>query len=185
MPGARTAAFATLTRTATFGVVGSMRRTSALAALLLAACGQPAPDNMAETTSTGAPPVEAPEAGNAGAPAREAAGAVSACLIQDGGRIADNALRAIGTEPFWAVDVKGRCVTYSTPENQAGVRLWTRFEGTSENGQWTGALDGHPFVMRTRPEPGCSDGMSDNVYPIAVSITVRGEVRSGCAEPRQ
>ena len=94
-----------------------------------------------------------------------------------------NSIRAIGTEPFWGARVEGRCVTYSTPENQAGVRIWTRFEGTSESGQWTGALGGQPFVMRTRPEPGCSDGMSDRVYPVAVDLIVGGEERSGCAEP--
>lgn len=49
---------------------------------------------------------------NGGANADEAAaGDVSACLIQDGGRIPENRLHAVGTEPFWAADVQGRCVT--------------------------------------------------------------------------
>ena len=109
----------------------------------------------------------------------------SACLTgRDGSPVPANRIRALGTEPFWAAQVEGRCVTYSTPENQAGVRIWTQFQGTSENGRWAGALDGQPFVMITRPRPGCSDGMSDNRYPIEVALTVRGEQRSGCAEPR-
>jgi uncharacterized membrane protein len=108
----------------------------------------------------------------------------SPCLIQDGKPIPANAIRAIGTEPFWGARVEGRCVTYSHPDDQAGTRVWTKFTGSAANGVWTGSLRGQPFVMRTRAEPGCSDGMSDRRYPIAVSLTVGGEQRSGCAEPR-
>ncbi|MGI8706062.1 MAG: hypothetical protein ACR2JJ_09775 [Sphingomicrobium sp.] len=112
------------------------------------------------------------------------AGDVSACLIQDGNRIPENRLHAVGTEPFWAANVEGRCVTYSHPEDQDGTRVWTKFSGTAQNGTWTGALGNQPFVMATEPQPGCSDGMSDKRYPVAVTLTVRGEQRRGCAEPR-
>ena len=107
----------------------------------------------------------------------------SACLTQDGQPVPANRLRAIGTEPFWGARIEGRCVTYSHPEDQTGTRVWTRFSGTASEGSWTGTLGGKPFVMRTRPQPGCSDGMSDNRYPIAVALTVGGEQRSGCALP--
>lgn len=108
---------------------------------------------------------------------------ISPCLTQDGHAIPANRLRAVGTEPFWGARVEGRCVTYSHPQDQAGTRVWTKFSGSTANGVWSGALDGKPFVMRTRSESGCSDGMSDNRYPIAVSLTVGGEQRSGCAAP--
>ncbi|HZX80166.1 MAG TPA: hypothetical protein VFE72_04325, partial [Lysobacter sp.] len=108
----------------------------------------------------------------------------SACLVQDGRTLPANRLRAVGTEPFWGAQVDGRCVTYSHPDDPAGTRVWTRFSGTAEAGTWTGALDGRPFVMRTRPHAGCSDGMSDTRYPIAVSLTVGGAERMGCAAPR-
>ena len=42
--------------------------------------------------------------------------------------------------------------------------------------------DGKKFEMRVRPEAGCSDGMSDKRYPIAVELTVMGEKRKGCAD---
>jgi uncharacterized membrane protein len=109
--------------------------------------------------------------------------ATSACLIQDGKSVPANRLRAIGTEPFWGGRVQGRCVTYSHPDDQQGTRVWTRFSGSAAKGTWTGTLRGKPFVLRTRPQAGCSDGMSDNRYPIAVSLAVGGEQRTGCAQP--
>ena len=121
-----------------------------------------------------APPAETPPPG-----AHASAGA---CRMQDGKAVPPNLLRAVGTEPFWGARVEGRCVTYSHPENQAGTRVWTQFTGTRENGVWAGFYANQRFVLRTRPEAGCSDGMSDNRYPIAVSLTVAGEQRSGCAE---
>ncbi len=108
----------------------------------------------------------------------------SPCLNQEGEPVPVNAIRAVGTEPFWGARVEGRCVTYSHPEDQAGTRVWTKFSGSASAGSWTGTLNGKPFVMTTRPQAGCSDGMSDKVYPIAVSLSVGGEQRSGCAEPR-
>ena len=106
-----------------------------------------------------------------------------ACLTQDGKPVARNRIRAIGTEPFWGARIEGRCVTYSHPEDQHGTRVWTKFSGTTASGSWTGSLGGHPFVLRTRPQADCSDGMSDKRYPIAVTLTVGGEQRMGCAEP--
>jgi len=125
---------------------------------------------------------------NSAAPEMEpravAAKPASACLVQEGKVVPPNELHAIGTEPFWAVEVEGRCVTYSTPEDQKGTRVWTRFEGTATTGTWTGALEGQEFVMATTPQDGCSDGMSDKSYPIAVTLTAKGEQRRGCAEQR-
>ena len=128
-----------------------------------------------ESTGTGQPADETAAAPNSG----------SACLTgRDGKPVPANRIRAVGTEPFWAAQVEGRCVTYSHPENQSGTRVWTEFSGTTQNGTWSGFLNDRPFVMRTRPQQGCSDGMSDKRYPIAVSLTVNGEERTGCAEPR-
>ncbi|HEX2804408.1 MAG TPA: hypothetical protein VHN55_10595 [Sphingomicrobium sp.] len=156
-------------------------------ALLLAGCGvstAPAPERDKSATADPVPAPGEAAPNSERSKSAEAETPVSACLVQDGERIAEMGIHAIGTEPFWAADVKGRCVTYSHPENQAGTRVWTRFSGSAEAGSWTGALDGQKFVMVTRPEPGCSDGMSDKRYPIAVTLTVRGEERVGCAEPR-
>ncbi|MDQ3143307.1 MAG: hypothetical protein M3Q57_00305 [Pseudomonadota bacterium] len=108
-----------------------------------------------------------------------------ACYMQDGERLTMTPLRAIGTEPFWGARIEGRCVIYSTPEDQAGTRIWTKFNPGPDGGIWSGALGGRQFELRTRPAPppGCSDGMSDNRYPQSVTLRVRGETRTGCAKP--
>jgi uncharacterized membrane protein len=111
-------------------------------------------------------------------------GTAGACLMQGEERLQVRPLRAVGTEPFWGARIDGRCVTYSHPEDQAGTRVWTRYSaGANGSGTWSGALGGRPFVLRARPQPDCSDGMSDRRYPIAVALTVGGEERTGCAEP--
>jgi uncharacterized membrane protein len=111
------------------------------------------------------------------------AGPAGACMMQGTTRLTHGSLRAVGTEPFWGARIQGRCVTYSHPDDQSGTRVWTRYAATPGGGTWTGALNGRPFVLRTRAAPGCSDGMSDRRYPIAVTLTVSGERRTGCAEP--
>lgn len=166
-----------------------MKRIAIAAALAAVACGKAADQPQANAvTQQLEPATEAKTAADGSAvPAAPAetprTNAASPCLIQDGKAVPANSIRAIGTEPFWGASVEGRCVTYSTPDDQEGTRIWTRFTGSAENGRWQGALGGKPFVMVTRPEPGCSDGMSDNRYPIAVELNVSGEQRKGCARP--
>jgi uncharacterized membrane protein len=109
--------------------------------------------------------------------------ATSPCLVQDGKLLRLSPLKAVGTEPFWGARIEGRCVTYSHPDDQKGTRLWTRFTPGPDGGIWAGALGGHKFELRTRTAAGCSDGMSDKRYPIAVKLIVNDEQRSGCAEP--
>jgi len=117
------------------------------------------------------------------APPASPPGTAGACMVQEGERLRVAPLRAVGTEPFWGARIEGRCVTYSHPDDQAGTRIWTRYTRTANGGSWSGALGGRPFTLTTRAAPGCSDGMSDRVYPIAVELIVGGERRSGCATP--
>jgi uncharacterized membrane protein len=133
---------------------------------------------------TGAsPPEPAGAAAKPLATADPSGSKAGACDVQDGSTLPHLRLRGVGTEPFWGTRIEGRCVTYSHPEDQSGTRVWTNFQGSASAGTWTGALNGQPFVLRTRAAANCSDGMSDRRYPIAVSLTVGGEERQGCAEP--
>ena len=115
------------------------------------------------------------------APAAAAKG--GPCMTQGSERLTLAPLRAVGTEPFWGARIEGRCVTYSHPEDQKGTRIWTRYAPARGGGTWTGTLGGKPFVLRTRAKAGCSDGMSDTRYQIAVELLVAGETRKGCAAP--
>lgn len=165
-----------------------MRLLSLLACAAGAACAveEPgddrAPERTVETAARNAP-ADA-EARPAPAAATEVEPAVPAhpCLLADGKAVAAR-LKAIGTEPFWAAEVEGRCVTYKTPEDQAGTRVWARFRGTAEAGEWSGFLGEGRFLLVTRAQPGCSDGMSDKRYPLAATVTIGDEQLRGCAEP--
>ena len=171
-----------------------MRRISTAAcAALLGACTQ-APDTLNDAVLANqvqaANEVVSPEAAE---PAKSgaadpvgndvAAGKISACLVQDGERLNLTTVKAIGTEPFWGARIEGRCVTFSTPEDQAGTRIWARFNPGPDGGVWLGTFQGKPFKLITRLKPDCSDGMSDRVYPQEVTLTVGGEERRGCAAP--
>jgi uncharacterized membrane protein len=168
----------------------------AATSILLTACGERRDDPpVAAPVDKSATPAGPSDASTAGARVAQAGGnsAVAAapsaptpaspCLVQDGKPVPAAAVRAVGTEPFWNARVEGRCVTYSHPEDQKGTRVWTRFAAAPGGGTWTGRLSGRPFVLRIRPEPGCSDGMSDRRYPLAAELSVGGETRRGCAEP--
>jgi uncharacterized membrane protein len=158
--------------------------------LLLVGCSESATTNRNDATRS--EEAEANEHPSTAAPAENLAeeatnvvssGDVSACLIQDGEQLRVTPVRAIGTEPFWNAQVEGRCVTYSTPEDQKGTRIWTRFNPGPDGGVWIGSFEGKSFKLITRLRQGCSDGMSDRSYPLDALLSVRGEERTGCAEP--
>lgn len=112
----------------------------------------------------------------------QAVKAPTACLVQDGKRLAIKARRAVGTEPFWSARIVGRCVHYSHMDDQKGSRVWTRYSRNLKDEVWSGALNGSLFELRLRNEPGCSDGMSDKRYPSSVALKLGTELRRGCAE---
>ena len=129
---------------------------AALAACALAACS---------------PPAETPEApGPAPAPAPVLAGVDLT-----------RPLRALGTEPFWAVELTGSEMVYSgvdrpeqrAPQNppvlQGTIAIW---EST------TGA--GHPLKV-TLTATDCGDGMSSRIYPLTAMVEIGGETLLGCA----
>ena len=103
------------------------------------------------------------------------------CLDR-GGEAVTHIIKALGTEPFWAVEVEGRCVTYKTPEDQQGTRIWTEVTRRAPETVWDGALRGRQFLLTIRPKADCSDGMSDKSYPLEAVLRVDGETRHGCAE---
>jgi len=89
-------------------------------------------------------------------------------------------IQAIGTEPFWAVVVKGDRLTYTTPEDQTGMAVPVqRFAGNSGLA-FNGTLAGQPLdLLVTKGD--CSDGMSDRRYPFTATLKIGEDQRSGCA----
>ena len=163
----------------TFGLMASF--------LMVAACNtaktEPAnrakPDQPAQQTEGAAEPIQ----DELPAPRTEPQPAEHPCRTQ-GNKTVTQRLKAIGTEPFWAAEVDGRCVTYKTPEDQQGTRIWAHVDTASQRDVWKGALNGQEFHLVVKPAgpQGCSDGMSDKTYPLDAVLRVEGETRNGCAE---
>lgn len=158
--------------------------------LALAGCGPATPDAPVEAVSAKphSPTPAAPFPPTADGAERTLAAAnkppVGACHLQDGKVLHVEPRRAIGTEPFWSAQIDGRCVTYSTPENARGTRVWTRYHRAASGEVWSGALNGR-FELKLQDQSGCSDGMSDLRYPSAAQLLANGERRTGCAKPLQ
>lgn len=149
-----------------------------VAALAVMACQQQGDKAQGKKDAKAAESAAANAADAKASPSAKA----GACMMQDGKELAVKPLRALGTEPFWGAQVEGRCVTYTTPEDQKGTRIWTRYTATADGGRWSGALGGRKFELVTRTQANCSDGMSDNKFPMAAELMVNGEKRTGCAK---
>ena len=151
-----------------------MKLAIASLSLLLVACNAPQPSSepspqpeAAEPAATSAPPVaEAPMA-------KRAPGQENADPLQ--------VFRAFGTEPFWNVNVEDATLTYTTPEDQAGVVMQGTRRALEEGVELSGSHDGKPFVL-TVTAGECSDGMSDNRYTLVSAFRYGDIDYKGCGE---
>ena len=87
---------------------------------------------------------------------------------------------ALGTEPFWSVEVTPGQLRYSTPEDIPGAAFAAL---RSENGAgitYTGTLKGQKAALRIAAGE-CSDGMSDTVYAYRATFTLAAQELRGCA----
>ena len=89
--------------------------------------------------------------------------------------------RAFGTEPFWGVNVEDTRLTYTTPENQAGVVMEGTRKTLADGVESSGQHDGKPFVL-TVSNGTCSDGMSDNTYSMVSTFRYGDIDYKGCGE---
>jgi uncharacterized membrane protein len=133
---------------------------SALAAACLLAACTPASDIPA---SGPAPPADAPGVAAPAPPAEM------------------EPLRALGTEPFWGLDIAEDGLTLEGPDRetlsapnpgaivQGGTSVWN-------------AVTANGVALKVTLTTGeCSDGMSDRRYPFQARIELAGEVLNGCA----
>jgi uncharacterized membrane protein len=90
-------------------------------------------------------------------------------------------LRALGTEPFWALDVDTSGLKFTTPEDTSGARYRSTAPTIiGDTVVWSGQRDSAMIDARVWPEK-CSDGMSDREYPYAARVSVAGTAYRGCA----
>jgi len=95
-------------------------------------------------------------------------------------------VEARGNEPFWFVSVSSGVATLRTPEQQAGVEYaggsWTRPDGSGWHFAAIGAAGGvADSLVLDLVEERCVDSMSGAHYPFAATLTVGGNVMTGCA----
>jgi uncharacterized membrane protein len=129
-----------------------MRAAVLLLAVTLAACQEPAAPPQVEPAPAPAQAQEAPP---------EPAG------------LGD--IDARGNEPFWFAKVRGETLELERPD-QATVITPAQKRVEGERTIW----EGRAFTVAATPQPGCSDGMSDLTYPLAVEVTMEGQVMKGC-----
>ena len=101
---------------------------------------------------------------------------------------ADNLIKgrhfqALGTEPFWSLEVLPGKLIYTSPEVQPGIAVTYTLTGQGKQLRYSGTLQGKPMVLTIEPGE-CSDGMSDTVYPYKASFTWGDRTEQGCARAK-
>jgi uncharacterized membrane protein len=134
-----------------------MRRTILLLALTLAACDKWKPAQ---------PQVERPTEA-------QAAATQSADFSKP--------ILARGNEPFWGLKIDGVTFTLSRPGQPDTVFTAPGAMIVPGKASWTAkAADGRTLVA-TLFVSDCSDGMSDQAYPMTAEVTLGSETLRGCA----
>lgn len=124
-----------------------------IAFLALTAC-KPAPDAEETIAPSNPPPTPAP--------------AGPSPFAQD--------INALGTEPFWAVEVRDATLKLTRPD---AADVVVPNPGPTVDGAkavWPGK-----GLVLTLTEGQCSDGMSDRTYPWYAEVTTASETMKGCA----
>ncbi len=89
--------------------------------------------------------------------------------------------RALGTEPFWSLDLAGSNALYRTPDDQAGQRFAVVREVRGDGGERaSGVLQDEPLELAIAAGK-CSDGMSDRSYEWQAALTIGSTRFAGCA----
>ncbi|MEN9718008.1 MAG: hypothetical protein RIQ99_886 [Pseudomonadota bacterium] len=94
--------------------------------------------------------------------------------------IDERRLVAIGTEPFWSIEISPGEVTYATPDNLLGSSAPARRVADRSGVTWTAQVRGQHLELRVEVGA-CNDGVSDFQYPYRASLRLGAATRSGCA----
>jgi uncharacterized membrane protein len=90
-------------------------------------------------------------------------------------------VRALGTEPFWSVELNGTEMVYTTPEppGQRAPQPDPVVQGTTAT--WEAETADGTAMRVTLVATECSDGMSDRTYPLTAMVKVGDLELTGCA----
>jgi uncharacterized membrane protein len=148
----------------------------ALAAVgLLAACGK----SQDGATGAAPPPADAPAdapISSPGLPPPPASVASTAEALNPG-----RAIDAVGTEPFWALQIRPETLNFSTPDKPMRRAKNTGLSIEPGKVAWMTTLPGGGAIKATVTVKTCSDGMSDRRYPFTVLVEAEGKTLNGCA----
>ncbi|MBX9461139.1 MAG: hypothetical protein KL785_08695 [Brevundimonas sp.] len=112
---------------------------------------------------------------------------VAGCATADPPRLAlggvylDQPLRALGTEPFWAVELRPDVLIYSGVDRPQQRAPAPRRTVLAAHAIYRGATQTGASLVVTLTPVACSDGMSDRVYPLTAHVEIGAERLSGCA----
>ncbi|KWV92394.1 COG3650 family protein [Erythrobacter sp. YT30] len=114
---------------------------------------------------------------------------LSACGQTDGisrdtepfGAIGENeTITAVGTEPFWSIEITRDQAFFSSPEQMDGIAFEvSRFAGNNGLG-FSGEMQGEKLNLTITPGQ-CSDGMSDRTFPYTATLLLGDDTLEGCA----
>lgn len=135
-----------------------MRRYLVLIALALGACGQPRDTPAKSQAPADAPANAAPEP------------AVDLSVP----------IRALGNEPFWAVEVGKDTLVLTRPDHRPMTVRRPNTAAVTTPRVMFGDLAAFSLLLEVGE---CSDGMSDRRYPYKADLIVGGETLHGCAAP--
>jgi len=98
-----------------------------------------------------------------------------------GGVDLNQPLRALGTEPFWGVEITPSAMIYTGVDRdpQRAVNPGPVVQGTTAI--YTAETDDGTTMVVTLIATECSDGMSDRVYPLTARVELGEVTLNGCA----
>ncbi len=95
---------------------------------------------------------------------------------------APQALRVVGTEPFWGLQVQDEALTFTTPDDQVGLQMrGIRTEVAGGGLDISGRSGAKDFSLKVRPGE-CSDGMSDMEFTMTAQFRIGESDYTGCAQ---
>jgi uncharacterized membrane protein len=160
-----------------------MRSAALVALLALTACEQSNPPAPSATQSETAAASQVAEPVATGEPAPKPSASQSSDSKDSEAAIgfSEKHFQALGTEPFWSIEVMTGKLLYTSPDNQAGVAIASRLTSEGKRLRYSGTMDGKALSLLIEPGT-CSDGMSDTVYAYKATFNWGGRTEQGCAK---